>query len=423
LKHKQTGKVRLLMRREKIFKICANHFLLPTMELKAVNDKSWQWFVLADFSEEQLKPEHFCARFTSVESASSFKNCFDTAKTIQTTTTTQVPERILEARRTLAEADRFLEKSKQSKQEIAKAREEEFRKAQEILQKYEQLAFEELTKQKREEEERINKEKVKSQRIQRKEEEERRLEERLRATNEEKQRNLETYRRSEKRIAEEKRKEERLAEEKRKAEGDRLVVEIQRGIKETTDALHKLKQTDQDIKKESDQEISLQEIYPQLETECRDEELEKAMCAMQGSDIRKALNKAKKRKEKAEERHKELKEKIEALEKGEKARKARVYEAREKEHKCNTALEMTKSKVENISKNLEHQFKYEQRCKEILQDRIQNEKNIPEKIILAKTKYAKCRTNVSTLTKTIEEKKRLGEEKKSSSWGFFGLFQ
>jgi len=34
LKHKQTGKVRLLMRREKIFKICANHYIHPSMELK-----------------------------------------------------------------------------------------------------------------------------------------------------------------------------------------------------------------------------------------------------------------------------------------------------------------------------------------------------------------------------------------------------
>ena len=34
LKHKQTGKVRFLMRREKTLKICANHYLDGNMELK-----------------------------------------------------------------------------------------------------------------------------------------------------------------------------------------------------------------------------------------------------------------------------------------------------------------------------------------------------------------------------------------------------
>jgi len=65
LKHKQTGKVRLLMRREKIFKICANHYFHPSMELKAMSEKSWQWIVSADFAKEHPRLEHFCVRFPS----------------------------------------------------------------------------------------------------------------------------------------------------------------------------------------------------------------------------------------------------------------------------------------------------------------------------------------------------------------------
>ena len=43
LKHKETGKVRMLMRREKTMKICANFFMSPSIELKenAGSDRSW----------------------------------------------------------------------------------------------------------------------------------------------------------------------------------------------------------------------------------------------------------------------------------------------------------------------------------------------------------------------------------------------
>lgn len=104
LKHKETGKVRLVMRQSKTLKICANHLgqflcilsslilfsiaflfwlgfeslsyvfgfffsVLPSMSVQehAGNDKSCVWHA-ADFADGELKDELFCIRFASVES-------------------------------------------------------------------------------------------------------------------------------------------------------------------------------------------------------------------------------------------------------------------------------------------------------------------------------------------------------------------
>nr|XP_012149245.1 PREDICTED: E3 SUMO-protein ligase RanBP2-like isoform X1 [Megachile rotundata] len=80
LKNKE-GKVRLLMRREQVLKVCANHFLAPNMELttKSNNEKTWCW-VAHDFADGELKLEKFCIRFKTVEEGISFKEHFDKAK-------------------------------------------------------------------------------------------------------------------------------------------------------------------------------------------------------------------------------------------------------------------------------------------------------------------------------------------------------
>nr|KJB83893.1 hypothetical protein B456_013G269700 [Gossypium raimondii] len=69
LKHKETGKVRLVMRQSKTLKICANHLVLPTMTVQehAGNDKSCLWHA-SDYADGELKDELFCIRFASVES-------------------------------------------------------------------------------------------------------------------------------------------------------------------------------------------------------------------------------------------------------------------------------------------------------------------------------------------------------------------
>ncbi|XP_042004181.1 ran-binding protein 1 homolog c-like [Salvia splendens] len=75
LKHKETSKIRLVMRQNKTLKICANHLVQPTMTVQEHqgNDKSCVWHA-ADFSDGELKQETFCIRFASVENCKSFKD-------------------------------------------------------------------------------------------------------------------------------------------------------------------------------------------------------------------------------------------------------------------------------------------------------------------------------------------------------------
>lgn len=75
------GKVRLLMRREQVLKICANHMLRPDMELTSMpnNDKAWIW-VANDFADEKVKIEKLCIKFKTAEEALSFKQHFDSAR-------------------------------------------------------------------------------------------------------------------------------------------------------------------------------------------------------------------------------------------------------------------------------------------------------------------------------------------------------
>uniref|UniRef100_A0A5B7AFX3 RanBD1 domain-containing protein n=1 Tax=Davidia involucrata TaxID=16924 RepID=A0A5B7AFX3_DAVIN len=77
LKHKESGKVRLVMRQSKTLKICANHLVLPSMSVQehAGNEKSCVWHA-TDFSDGELKDELFCIRFGSVENCKTFMENF-----------------------------------------------------------------------------------------------------------------------------------------------------------------------------------------------------------------------------------------------------------------------------------------------------------------------------------------------------------
>uniref|UniRef100_A0A1E1XIU8 Ran-specific GTPase-activating protein n=1 Tax=Amblyomma aureolatum TaxID=187763 RepID=A0A1E1XIU8_9ACAR len=81
----EAGYCRILMRRDKTFKVCANHYVSANMELKPSHgsDKAWVWSTLADFADEEPKPELLALRFGSVENAQKFKEKFDEAKKMQ----------------------------------------------------------------------------------------------------------------------------------------------------------------------------------------------------------------------------------------------------------------------------------------------------------------------------------------------------
>lgn len=82
LKHKQTGIHRILMRRDKTLKVCANHAILSHMDLKpnCGSDRAWVWSTPADFADDESKPELLAIRFANAENAQKFKEKFDCAK-------------------------------------------------------------------------------------------------------------------------------------------------------------------------------------------------------------------------------------------------------------------------------------------------------------------------------------------------------
>ena len=94
LKHKESSKVRLLMRREKTMKICANFYLGETIELKenAGSDRSWVW-QCNDFSEEKSEVSVLAIRFANSENALKFKTEFDEGKKLHATSTGGSPKK------------------------------------------------------------------------------------------------------------------------------------------------------------------------------------------------------------------------------------------------------------------------------------------------------------------------------------------
>lgn len=83
LKHKETGKTRVLMRRDKTLKICANHLISSDYELKPNigSDRSWVYSVTADVSEGEPEAQTLAIRFGNKENADKFKEVFDKVKT------------------------------------------------------------------------------------------------------------------------------------------------------------------------------------------------------------------------------------------------------------------------------------------------------------------------------------------------------
>ncbi|CAD6576552.1 MAG: hypothetical protein ASARMPREDX12_007928 [Alectoria sarmentosa] len=78
LKHKENKKTRLVMRRDKTLKVCANHYVVPDMKLSpnVGSDRSWVWNAAADVSEGEPEPQTLAIRFANSENANLFKEAF-----------------------------------------------------------------------------------------------------------------------------------------------------------------------------------------------------------------------------------------------------------------------------------------------------------------------------------------------------------
>jgi Ran-binding protein 1 len=82
LNHKETGKTRLLMRRDKTLKVCANHIIASEYSLKpnVGSDRSWVYSVTADVSEGEAEAATLAIRFGNKENADKFKEEFEKAQ-------------------------------------------------------------------------------------------------------------------------------------------------------------------------------------------------------------------------------------------------------------------------------------------------------------------------------------------------------
>lgn len=70
------------MRRDKTLKVCANHYVSPSMKLSpnVGSDRSWVYNVGADFSEGEPTAETLAVRFANSENATLFKDKFEEAQ-------------------------------------------------------------------------------------------------------------------------------------------------------------------------------------------------------------------------------------------------------------------------------------------------------------------------------------------------------
>ncbi|XP_050685892.1 E3 SUMO-protein ligase RanBP2-like isoform X2 [Eriocheir sinensis] len=91
LRNSASGKVRVLMRRDQVLKVCANHFITPGIKVTPMvsSDKTWIW-AAQDFADEEVRQQQFAARFKTQELALSFKEAFEKAQvTLEASTAEQ----------------------------------------------------------------------------------------------------------------------------------------------------------------------------------------------------------------------------------------------------------------------------------------------------------------------------------------------
>ncbi|XP_067842272.1 E3 SUMO-protein ligase RanBP2 isoform X2 [Heptranchias perlo] len=112
LQNKANGRLRILMRREQVFKVCANHWITTTMNLKPLmgSDRAWMWLA-SDFSDGEAKPEQLAAKFKTPELAEDFKEKFEEFQRLLLDIPLQTPHKLLDNGRTA----RLIQKAEEMK--------------------------------------------------------------------------------------------------------------------------------------------------------------------------------------------------------------------------------------------------------------------------------------------------------------------
>ncbi|KAA1111783.1 hypothetical protein PGT21_012212 [Puccinia graminis f. sp. tritici] len=133
LQDNTTKRIRLVMRRDKTLKVCANHFITAEMVLapNVGSDRSWVYNTTADVGDEGVTAETLAIRFGNSENANAFKAKFEEAQKINggltkepSTTTSTDPAQPEESSTTKKEAKEEEEAAPGSKTEEKKSSEE-----------------------------------------------------------------------------------------------------------------------------------------------------------------------------------------------------------------------------------------------------------------------------------------------------------
>ncbi|XP_078259337.1 E3 SUMO-protein ligase RanBP2-like [Rhinoraja longicauda] len=112
LQNKANGRLRIIMRREQVFKVCANHWITTTMNLKPLmgSDRAWMWLA-SDFSDGEAKPEQLAAKFKTPELAEEFKDKFEEFQRLLLDIPLQTPHKLLDNGKTA----RLIQKAEEMK--------------------------------------------------------------------------------------------------------------------------------------------------------------------------------------------------------------------------------------------------------------------------------------------------------------------
>jgi len=92
LQHKTSKACRVLMRREQVLKLCANHQITSQMELKPHQGtaNAYLWSAM-DFADGEAKHETLCIKFKTEEQAKNFAKVFNEAKGTNTKKSEDLP--------------------------------------------------------------------------------------------------------------------------------------------------------------------------------------------------------------------------------------------------------------------------------------------------------------------------------------------